>query len=54
MVLKVIYSICISTHLDALSEPLLHGLLELWGEMVGDGGGAGIRTGGWRRHQLDG
>lgn len=52
MVLKVI-TVSI-THLDAVSEPLLHCLLELWGEIVVDWVGARIRTGGWRRPQLDG
>ena len=44
----------LSTHLDAVGEPLLHGLLQLWGQMVLDGGSGGFRTRGWRRSQLDG
>lgn len=34
-------------YLDAISEPLLHGLLELWGQEVLVGRWAAVGTWGW-------
>lgn len=43
-----------TSYLDAVSEPLLHGLLELRCEVIVYGCVGRIRAGGWRRHHLDG
>lgn len=44
---KTIWMKCPCGNLDAISEPLLHGLLELWGQQALDGFWGAVRTRGW-------